>query len=79
MQIPPTIRRSTRWALDTLTAERDRRKEFLRVYGRERGLLEYQPSPETPRAREIVREIQQAAANHNLTFRDVAHAAQPTA
>jgi len=80
MFIPPPILRTTRWALDTLIAKRDRRKEFIRVYGRDGGLYEFElhARPEdVARAREIVREIQQAAAKRDLTFRDVALAAQP--
>jgi len=74
--IPSFVLKPTRWALDTLTAERDRRKEFIRVYGRDRGLLEFTPSPEAPRARELVREIQAAAHRFDLTFLDVALAAR---
>jgi len=74
--IPLFVLQPARWAIQTLTAERDRRKQFIRVYGKDRGLLEFQPSPEIPRARELVREIQTAAHRFELTFRDVAQAAR---
>ena len=77
MFIPPPILRSTRWAIDVLISERDRRREFIRVYGKDRGLFEFTPSPHADSAKETVREIQRAAARYGLTFREVALAALP--
>jgi len=74
--VPSFICQPTRWALDTLTAERDRRKHFIRVYGKDRGLLEFTPSPDIARARELIREVQTAAHRFDLTFRDAALAAR---
>ena len=74
--IPPRVLRSTRWALDVLLGRRRRRREFIRVYGRDRGLLEFRPSREAEEARELVREIQTAAAKYPITFREVALAAR---
>ncbi len=74
--IPPPILRTTRWALDVLLEERRHRREFIRVYGRDRGLLEFRPSREAAEARELVREIQAAAAKFDITFREVALAAR---
>ena len=76
--IPSFVLRSTLWATDILISERDRRREFIRVYGKDRGLFEFTPSPHADSAKETVREIQRAAARYDLTFREVALAARPT-
>ena len=58
------------WALKELTREANRKREFIRVYGRERGLYEYEcQRVDMAEARRTLSDLAASALEHDIDWR----------